>query len=300
MFAARYESFTKAAVELELSQPTVSELVRKLENECHLDLFVRGGRKLVLTAAGKELLPWARRAVDSVAGGEHVVRSLRGLAGGTASFGVLRNAEYYFLSNLAEEFHRRYPNVRVRLVGQNSVSVSEAVRDGELEAGLVVLPIPDKGLEVTPLLRDEVVWVTTDAERAASPIALEKVSKRPLILYDAQYGIQDPTRRQLSQRAQAAGIRLEPTIEVENISTALSLVSRGLGETMAARAVCDSPSFPDNLHIASFTEPLFDVIALVRRQNSVPSPSTDALINVATRMMRSSGQGEILGDTGMP
>jgi DNA-binding transcriptional LysR family regulator len=74
-----------------------------------------------------------------------------------ATFDLLRNANYYFLSELLETFHTRHPKVRLRIVGLNSVEVAEAVGAGDLEAGLVVPPIDAEGLDVTPLMRHEVV-----------------------------------------------------------------------------------------------------------------------------------------------
>lgn len=289
--AADQGSFTGAARELGFAQPTVSELVRTLEDECGLKLFVRGPRTLQLTTTGVELLPWARRAVESVAGAEDVVRSLRGLEGGVANFGVLRNADFYFLSNLAEEFHRAHPNVRVRLVGQNSVSVAEAVRAGELEAGFVVLPVPAAGLDVRPVRRDEVLWVSADPRRTAAPMTVERIPGAPLILYDAHYGNDDPTRRQLADRALAAGVELHPVIEVENVEAALSLVRRGLGETLAASAVVASPGFPGELVTTPFADPLYDVIALVTRSGSTLSPVTEALVSTALRLLRPAAAG---------
>src|SRR4051794_10727841 len=120
LLAATRGTFTAAAEELGTTQPAVSELVQKLEAESGLQLFHRSGRRLVLTAAGRELVAWAQRAVDAVDGGAQAMDALRGLTGGVASFGVLRNASYYFLSDLAERFHRERPGVRLRLVGQNS------------------------------------------------------------------------------------------------------------------------------------------------------------------------------------
>jgi DNA-binding transcriptional LysR family regulator len=278
-------SFSAAARGLALTQPTVSELVRKLEDEHQLDLFVRTGRRLVLTAAGEELLPWARRVVEGADGAEQALSSLRGIEGGVASFGVLRNAPYYFLSDLAERFHQKYPNVRTRLVGQNSVEVADAVRSGVLEAGLVVLPVPDDDLDVTPLMRDEVLWASADPRRTAEPMTMEVIMEAPLILYDAYYGWSDPTRRQLAERAQAVGVRLEPMIEVENIDSALGLVARGVGDTIVSTAVTTHAVFPAGVTTASFADPLFDVIALVTRRNAVLSPVTAELARLATRMI---------------
>lgn len=293
LLAATLESFTAAASALGSTQPTVSELVRKLEAESGLQLFVRGGRSLVLTSAGKELLPWARRAVDGADGAEQSLNAFRGMKGGVASVGVLRNASYYFLSDLAVRFHSERPGVRTRLVGQNSVEVAEGVRSGELEAGLVVLPIADDGLAVTPLLRDEVVWATSDPLRAAQPMTVEAIMEAPLILYDAHYGWEDPTRRQLAERAQLAGVRLEPMIEVENVDSALALVARGVGDTMISRAVAASSTFPEHILTVPFTEPLYDTIAVITREGAALSPVTSELLRLATEMVMTNRSGTL-------
>jgi DNA-binding transcriptional LysR family regulator len=175
--------------------------------------------------------------------------------------------------------------VRIRLVGQNSVEVADSVRAGELEAGLVVLPIPADGLDVRPLLRDEVLWASRDPERTARAVTMEAVTQAPLILYDAHYGWNDPTRRQLADRAQAAGVRIEPIIEVENVESALALVARGVGDTIVSRAVSAHPSFPTNLRTAPFAEPLHDTIALVQRTDSTLSPGTAELARLAIQML---------------
>jgi DNA-binding transcriptional LysR family regulator len=283
--AARTGSFTAAAAELQISQASVSELVRRLEEEHGLALFTRAGRRLVLTAAGQELLPHAQQAVEAVDNGTQALRGLRSLGGGTAAFGLLRNADYYLLSTLAARFHEAYPGVRTRLIGQNSVEVALAVQTGELEAGLAVLPIDDEGLTVTPLWRDEVLYVSHDPQRVARPVRIEDVAAADLILYDAHYGWKDPTRRQLAERAQLAGVRLDPRIEVENAGAALSLVARGMGETFVAAAIAGSSGFPEGLHTTTFAEPLYDRIALVTREGSVLSPATREIARMARQML---------------
>ena len=279
--AAESGSFTAAARRLNTTQPTISELVRKLEEEHGLPLFVRAGRRLSVTAAGDELLPWARRSVDGADGATQALTALRGMEGGVASLGVLRNAPFYFLSDLVERFHRARPGVRIRLVGQNSIEVADAVRSGGLEAGLIVLPVPDEGLDIEPIMRDEVVWVSADPRRTAFPVMIEQVADVPLILYDAHYGWSDPTRRQLADRAQSVGVRLEPTIEVENVESALALAARGIGDTIASRAVTEHAAFPDGLHRATFAEPIFDTIALIKRRDATLSPGTAELADMA-------------------
>ena len=281
--AARSGSFTSAAAQLAVAQASVSELIRRMEEELGMTLFRRGGRRLVLTAAGTELLPYAEQAVAAADGGRQAVHAMRTLGGGVATFGLLRNADYYLLSDLVEQFMMAHPQVRVRMVGLNSVETAAAVASGELEAGLVVLPVDDEGLVVTPLTRDEVFYVSSTP--IAAPVTMADLSRARLVLYDAHYGWSDPTRRQLLERAHLAGVRVEPWVEVEHVESALHLVARGMGDTIACRAVVQSAAFPPGLHVAQFAEPIYDTIALVHRTSAVLSPAARELARLAEQSL---------------
>lgn len=283
--AARSGSFTAAGAELRLSQASVSELVRRLEQEYRLVLFVRGARRLTLTSAGELLRPIAERAVDALESADQSLRAFAGLSGGVATFGVMRNAEYYLLPDLAQAFHDHYPDVQVRLIGQNSVEVAAAVGAGVMEAGIVVLPVDTEGLDVRPLLRDEVVMVTRDPSRYGSSVRSAALAEAPVIVYDAYYGWAEPTRRQLAERAQADGITIEPIIEVEHVTSALRLVTRGVGDTFVSRAVTRAPEFPAELAIVPFDPPIYDTIASITRDAGVLSPASRQLLHLAEDML---------------
>lgn len=298
--AARLGSFTAAAEELSVSQAAVSELVRRMEVAYGQPLFTRGTRRLVLTSAGEELLPYAEQSVAAADQGSQALRAMGQLTAGTATFGMLRNADFYLLSDLVEQFHEMYPQVRVRLVGLNSAEVATAVAAGDLEAGVVVLPIDDEGLDVAPWLRDEVLYASAVPERLSTPITIEALSRADLVLYDAHYGWTDPTRRQLAERAQVAGCRLEPQIEVEHVESALSLVARGVGDTIVSSAVAASPAFPTGVGTVRFAEPLFDTIALIQRRSAVLSPATKELTRLAHRMLIDGARGSQLRVTPAP
>lgn len=283
--AARAGSFTGAAAELHMAQPSVSEFVRRLEDEYGTRLFVRGGRRLVLTEAGETLLTVAVKVTGSADEADRTLRAITSLEGGTASFGLLRNAKYYRLEALLTQFHQRYPSVRLRIVGLNSVEVAAAVTEGELEAGLVVLPIDADGLTVTTLSRDEVLYTTADPEHALHPPTIEDLASRKLVLYDAHYGWRDPTRRQVLERASLAGVHLDPIVEVEQVESALSLVAAGVGDSFVSRAVAESDSCPPGLYFVPFADPLYDTIALVQRIGAVLSPATAEIVRLARAML---------------
>ncbi len=283
--AARVGSFTAAAAELHMAQPSVSEFVRRLEDEYGTRLFVRGGRRLVLTESGETLLPVAVKVTSSADEADRTLRAITSLEGGTASFGLLRNAKYYRLEALLAQFHQRYPSVRLRIVGLNSVEVASAVTDGELEAGLVVLPIDADGLTDTVLSREEVLYTSADPEHVRRPPTIEDLAARKLVLYDAHYGWRDPTRRQVLERASLAGVHLDPIVEVEQVESALSLVAAGIGDSFVSRAVAESGSCPPELLFVPFAEPLYDTIALVQREGAVLSPATAEIVRLSLAML---------------
>ncbi|MBO2463963.1 LysR family transcriptional regulator [Actinomadura violacea] len=284
---AELGSFTAAGRALGYSQAAMSELVRRLEEECGLQLFHRGGRRLTLTAAGAQLLPHAQQTVTAARAAEDTVTSVRGLTGGVASFGLFRNADFYLLAELGARFTAAHPDVRIRLVGLNASLVAEAVAAGDLEAGIVVLPVTADGLEITPLARDEVLYASAEPERVARPVDIGTMAERRLVFYDAHVGWADPDRLQLSERAQLAGVRLEPFIEVEQAQAALHLVARGVGDTFISRAVADRVSRAENLpiHTTTFDPPLYNTFALVRRRHTQLSPATEELSRLAIDLL---------------
>ena len=213
-------SFSGAARSLYLTQPAISEQIRQLEGELGIALFARAGRGLVLTEAGKRFRPEAERVLADVERSRDAVAEVRDLRGGTLSFGMFGTASAYLIADLVADFRRRYPDVRLRLVGVNSSEVADQVRNGTLEAGLIVLPVDDAGLDLRVARLEELVVVSREAERTSSPMTFEALASTPLILYDAQYGADDPMRRQLLERSQRAGVTLRPVIEVESIEAA--------------------------------------------------------------------------------
>jgi DNA-binding transcriptional LysR family regulator len=289
--AADKGSFSAAAQSLLMAQPSLSDQIRRLESELGVALFARAGRKLALTEAGRMLRPHAERTLAAAEEAVESVKEVRTLTGGTASFGTFGSAHHYLLGGLVQDFRRRYPDVRVRVVGQNSAEVADAVRAGDLEAGLIALPIDDRGLEVQPSIREENHYVSASPQRLAEPKTIEAIAAAPLILYDARWGAVDPMRRQLDERAQRAGVRIEPQIEVEYMTAALDLAERRLGDTIAAPSVLVTRGFSDTLSSVSLDPPLYDTFAFVTRRGAQLSPATRAFLELAERRVAAMGSG---------
>src|SRR3954453_9497588 len=171
--AAQHGSFSAAAEALHMAQPSLSEQIRPLEAELGVPLFARAGRGLELTEAGRLLMPQAERTLDAAREAQESVREVRDVTGGTVAFGTFGSAHHYLLAGRIGDFRARHPTVRVRAGGQNSVEVAETVREVQLEAGLVALPIDDRGLEVRPVMREELLYISASSRRTDEPMTIE-------------------------------------------------------------------------------------------------------------------------------
>lgn len=275
-FLAAYSchSLSAAAKELRISQASVSELISRLEQELGSSLFTRTSKGLSPAPAAEELRPHALDCVNSARRGEEAVQALHKLTGGVSTFGVLRYAANYDLADLVVKFHRKYPGVRVRMIGLNSHVVAASVASGEIECGLVVLPVDSDDLEVRQLARDEVRFISSTRDPDAGPVTIEELAAAKLVLYDAHAGWKDPTRRQLQARANLAGLSFEGQMEVEHAETAYDLVTAGAGESFMAQGILASLRSEDRVRSFPFAEPLYDTIALVQRKHGYLSPAT--------------------------
>jgi DNA-binding transcriptional LysR family regulator len=285
-FCAAFElgSFTAAAETLRVSQPAVADQIRKLEQALGTDLFVRAGRGVVATEAGRAFAEHATRSLRAVEDAADSVGRLTELQTGTVAVGIFGGPSAWRLDELVLAFLGRHPNVSLRLVGHNSSVIADRVRRGELEAGLLVLPIDDDKLDVRPIVRDEVLYVSAHPERTRQPATIERLAETPLIFYDAEA---DPIRRQLAERAQALGLRLTPKVEVELKDIALRLVAAGIGDTYLPSAFTHAPYYPTGLSTASFRPALFDTFAVVTRAGARLSPGVRELLDDLETHMRS-------------
>jgi DNA-binding transcriptional LysR family regulator len=279
-------SFTAAGEALGVSQPAVAEQIRKLEQALGADLFVRAGRGVTATDAGHAFAEHAARSLRAVEEAADSVDELTELRAGTIAVGIFGGPSAWRLDELVVAFLGRHPEVSVRLVGRNSSVIADRVRRGDLEAAIVLLPIDDEKLDVRPIVRDEVLYVSADAGRTRTPATIERLAATPLVFYDAESADKDPIRRQLAERAQALGLRLQPRVEVELKDIALRLVAAGVGDTYLSSAFTRAPYYPAGLSTVSFSPALYDTFAIITRPGARLSAGVRELLGEIETHMR--------------
>jgi LysR family transcriptional regulator, cyn operon transcriptional activator len=283
--AVEHGSLSAAAEAHFIAQPSLSEQIRRLEQQLGVSLFIRTNRKLILTDAAKTLIPLAERAIVSVEQLAAAVDPVRNLTGGSVSFGTFSSAHHLVSTDLVVNFRALHPLVRVRLLALNSRQVAEAVREGDLEAGLVALPIDDRGLDVGPVeWTAEAVYLSR--RPVPRPVSVGELARAALVLPEVRWGDLDPTRRQLLERAQNAGVAVYPIVEVESPALALALAERGVGDTVISLPLAHALGSTRTLSYNSLDPPLYETFAFITRRDAHPSPATQVLVRLARQLLR--------------
>jgi DNA-binding transcriptional LysR family regulator len=289
-FLTVYElgSLTAAAEELGYAQPSISEQIRMLEKSLGIPLFRRVGRGVVPTTAADTLRPHAEATIAAAQEAQHAVQRIKAFETGTIRFGMFGSARLYVSAGLVSDVLERYPGVRVEIIGVNSSEVIEDLRRGRLEAALIAAPPTSEGLDVRPVARDELVYVSMDLRRTASPVTARRLAEARLVLADTSYRATDSMRLSLRKMLHEAGHNPQTRIEVEDVETAIELTGRGLADTVvhegAARQLV--PRLAPGATWTVLRPRQYETFAIVHRVNATLSPAARLIIDLAVERIR--------------
>lgn len=286
-FLATYEhgSLTAAAEELGYAQPSVSEQIRGLEKTLGVQLFRRVGRGVVPTTVADTLRPHAERVLASVDEARQSVQQVKSFETGTIRFGMFGIARLYAGAGLIADVLSRYPGVRVELVGQNSTEVAEDLRRGRLEAAmLAVATVESEGMTVTPVAREELVYISADPARTATPVTAHRLSLASLVMAETTYRAVDSTRLTLRRMLHETGRNPQTRIEVEDIETAVELVGLGYADSVIPKGAALQllPRLAPKATWTTLRPRQYDTFSVVHRTGATLSPAARLMIELAT------------------
>lgn len=224
------KSFTRAAEAALLSQPTVSEQIRLLEEALGEKLLDRLGREVLPTPAGEILYRYARRILQLRDEAQQAIREFGGRLAGQLRLGASTIPGTYLLPRLLESFKAHHPAIQATLKIAGTAVVAGDLLDGNLELGLIGAPWKDPRLECSELFGDELV-LAVHAEHPWSKrraIAPEELADEPFILRENGSG----TRMVMSQALKESGFdpaRLTVVAEMESTEAVRQGIKAGLG-----------------------------------------------------------------------
>jgi LysR family transcriptional regulator, transcription activator of glutamate synthase operon len=272
---ARHRHFTRAAAELHVGQPAVSQHVRRLEDELGVRLLSRTTRSVELTEAGRLLLDRCERALGELDAGLAELAELRGLVRGRLSIGAMQYLEPYDLAAALATFHELHPAIDIRVVEEVAQSMLGAVLADQLDVAFV--PIEEglpPGLSAELLFEDELVLVVAHGHPLAgrSQVRVEALRDEPFVFLRVGTGL----RRAVEVAARGAGFEPQARFETNELSRVLALVGRGLGVSAVSRTVAEAAA--EEVVAISLRPALRRQVGLVWRAGRHRTPAANAFL----------------------
>jgi LysR family hydrogen peroxide-inducible transcriptional activator len=224
---ARTGSFTRGAEEEGVTQPTLSQQIRKLEHSLGVALFERRGRNVRLTQPGERLLPMAQEVLRHVVDARQALECLRGDIRGPLRVGCIPTVMPYLLAPRAAEFQSRYPDVELHLLEDTTARLAQQLQAGEVDVAIVGLPVPHRDLVCSELFREPLmlaVPMTHRLARAATVAPSELRRDRLLILREGHC-----FRGEALAACRRTPPRLGVFFETDQFASIFSLVAGGFG-----------------------------------------------------------------------
>jgi DNA-binding transcriptional LysR family regulator len=234
---ARHRHFTRAAEALFVTQPALSQQIRRLEAELGLPLLRRTSKGVDLTAAGEDLLVHAEKVLAEVAAARAEMARHTGLSTGVVRVAATA-ADLPRLPEALADFHGDYPGIQIGLRQGSAAEIAALVAAGAVDVAVLALTEEPAGVEVHPLAEEPLrVAVAVDDELAGTRVSLDALRGRPFILAEPGSAL----RETVMAAAQAAGFSPLPLFEVSDPPTVRYLVRAGLGISLVPAGWLERP-----------------------------------------------------------
>lgn len=238
--ACEQQNFSEAARLLYISQSTLSQQIKQLEEELDVLLFDRIGKRVVPTEAGNAFLPYARKAIQDAESGRQIIRDLKGIETGTLLIGATYSLSGLLTDALAE-FTRTYPKIKVEITFATSHELLEALAGGQMDCVLSFRPEGCCGtFETLPLFSSGLYFIVHRSHPLAgvSSMTLKRLSQTPLILPAQGFA----TRRKIEEICRQKELELTVGMEINDVQTIIRLLDGGRWATILTEAaVRDEP-----------------------------------------------------------
>ena len=233
---AETASFSMASEHLYLTQPAISKRISALETELDVQLFDRIGRKVTLTEAGSALLSRARTILQQVEDSKRAIQNLSGHIAGKLSIGTSHHIGLHRLPPVLRAFTHTHPEVELDLHFMDSEEACHAIEHGDLELGIVTLPLePAKVLQTHKVWPDPLDIVVNQSHPLAQ---LEKITPKHLAEYSAILPTRGTYTRQIFEHTMRKHkLKLKIGLSTNYLETIKMMVSVGLGWSVLPRSM---------------------------------------------------------------
>lgn len=269
-------SFRKAAEDLYLTQPAISQQIKALEEELNVVLFDRSGSQVKLTPAGEVLLKYAEESSQLLHRATQSLAQLSGTQSGSLNLGASTTVAQYVLPGLLSEFCASHPRVHPTLISGNTEQIVTAVEEGKVELGFIEGPPRSREISAAPFLQDELVLLVPAAHEWVERkyIVPADLASAPLLMRERGSG----TRHIIEMALARHGVRrsaLNVVMELDSTEAIKSAVEAGFGVGFVSRwAIRKDVRLGPSFRIVSIEGLALrrHFIAILRKRPDLPAP----------------------------
>jgi LysR family hydrogen peroxide-inducible transcriptional activator len=260
-------SFTKAAEQEGVSQPTLSQQVRRLEQTLGAELFTRQGRAVRLTHAGNSLYPFAQEILQQSRKAAAELRHLATESRGPLRVGVIPTILPYLIAPNLPAFQRQHPEIDLQLTEDLTGRLVERLQSTELDLIIVSLPLHHRDIVCSSLLRDPLVLVTPKNHRLAAPLSEDHLNlfNERLLLLKEGHCFRDEMLTACKHSRGPDRIQAAPVFESDHFGTIFPLVAAGAGVTIAPQMAA---AYARDCTIVPLPKPQYRQIGYARLKSS--------------------------------
>jgi DNA-binding transcriptional LysR family regulator len=224
---ARQQSFTKASQSLHVTQPTISKMVRNLEEELQVVLLDRAQKKVQLTDVGELVYTKSLDVLQALHNLTTALDDVRNVQTGTLRIGLPPMVGAPFFASILADFHALHPGVSIHLEEHGGKRVEQLVEEGSLDFGATVLPVQEDVFETHPFYNEELKLLLpvqhplADRER----VGLDELRDDPFVLFSEEFSLHDRIR----DACRAAGFQPKVVCASSQWDLIREMVAAGLG-----------------------------------------------------------------------
>lgn len=274
---AEHGSFTRAAAELHISQPTLSQQIRQLERAVGVPLLDRSGRSVRLTDGGTAYAQHARRALLELAAAERAVHDVADLTRGHLRLAVTPTFTTYLVGPLIAELYSRHPGITVALTETNQDLMEARLLADDLDIGIAFAGSHLPGIAATELLAETLsLVVARGPDPAPTPrrLTVGAIGDRDLALLSVDFA----TRGHIDDYLRRHRVRPRIAMEANSIQAVIETVQRSALATVLPDAITREHA---NLDVVRLDPPLVRTVVLLARSSAPPSAAGRAFTGLA-------------------
>ncbi|MGW7578012.1 transcriptional regulator CynR [Streptomyces sp. NPDC054765] len=283
---AEHANFTRAAEELHIAQPTLSQQIKQLERALGVQLLDRAGRTVRLTDAGAAYVHYAQRALRDLAAGERAVLDVQDLSRGHLRLAVTPTFTAYLTGPLVAGFYTRHPGITLEVREMTQDRIEAALLDDRLDLGIAFSASHPPGIDAAALFTETLSLVVGPHHpdtRSPGPLPVTDLQGRHLALLSEDF----VTRRHIDEHFAAHHVQPRITVEANSINALTEIVTRTPLATVLPDAITRDHS---GLTPIPLTPPLpARTVTLLRRESTYQSAAAHAFTGQVTQWVRRQG-----------